>query len=76
MNVFRPLFLCLLFAISAPAQTVFTDGLIGDFPAALLSIDGYLYVGTLETGTPQRISRIEIENPKNIEFVSDFESAP
>ena len=76
MNVFRPILLLLLFTVPAQAQTIFTDDFVGDFPAALLSIDGYLYVGTLETGTPQRISRIEIENPKNIEFVSDFESAP
>lgn len=58
------------------SQTLFTDQMVGDFPASLLSLDGYLYVGTLESGGPQNISRIQFEDPDSVELVSDFGSAP
>jgi hypothetical protein len=60
-------------SITLNAQTVFTSVLQGFTPAPLYEVDGYLYVGTFANSSePAQIFRVPIDNPANLELVSDF----
>lgn len=59
----------ILISITSTSQTVFTSALAGELPTAIQIVNDDLYVGTFYGF---KVYRININNPNNVELVTDF----